>query len=110
MFSAILETIYSAIGTVGPTQVPANEWHTALYEDQPAQHRRSMCWSRWQLAFHATVSIVDFATGQWVLPLLLTFVSFIATWANYGCTMPQHCGLTDNAADFRKCVRPMTMI
>ena len=110
LISAVASTIRSAMGKVGPMDIPSNEWLQSLHDDQPKQHRRSMWWSRWHIAFHGTVLVVAFATGQWILPLLLTTAAFTASWANYTCTMPQHCGLMDNVPDFRKCVRSMTMI
>lgn len=108
--SAVLSTIFSAVGTTGSTRFASNEWLNSLHDDQPRQHRRSIWFSRCQLAFHGAVVVVSIATGQWVWILLLTAASFIANWGHYACTMPQHCGLMDETPDFRKCVRSMTMI
>ena len=108
--SAVMSTVLAAVGTTGSTRFASNEWLNTLHEDQPHQHRRSIWWSRWQLAFHGTVLVASIATGQWVWILLLTVASFIANWGHYACTMPQHCGLMDETPDFRKSVRSMTMI
>ncbi|MFS9531801.1 hypothetical protein Q6247_27030, partial [Klebsiella pneumoniae] len=80
---------------------PANEWLRALHEDQPEQARKSMWWSRIQLAFHGLVLMAAINTGQWVLPLILTLPSYIANWLSYFVGLTQHCGLTEATPDFR---------
>ena len=88
----------------------AREWINALHADQPDQHRNSIWWARVLLAFHGALLVTSIATGLWILPLLVTFAPFIATWASYLVHLPQHCGLRDNVPDFRKSVRSMTLI
>ncbi len=110
LLSAIAITLKTAMGPAGSAAFPNNEWVSSLHTDQPAQFRRAMWWARWQLAFHTGVIVVAIVTGQWVLPFLLTIFAFIGTWAHYSVTLPQHCGLIDNVADFRKSVRSMTLI
>ena len=110
LFSTIMSTARAAVGTSGPSEIPSNLWLKMLRQDQPQQFRRSMWWSRWHLAFHGAVVVVGLATGQWVVPLLLTVAPFIANWGQYACSMPQHCGLIDETPDFRKSVRSMTLI
>ena len=105
ILSTIWLTLLDAFGKTGPTEVPANEWISALHEDQPDQHRRSIWWSRSQLAFHGGVLIVAIATGLWVLPLILTLPSYIANWLSYFVGLTQHCGLRSGTADFRKSTR-----
>lgn len=109
LFSTIWVTILDATGRIGDTKVPANEWLAALHADQPAEHRRSMWWSRLQLAFHGSILAIAIATGLWVLPLIFTFFSFIANWLSYFVSLPQHCGLRENTSDFRKNVRSMKL-
>ena len=69
-----------------------------------------MWWSRAQLAFHGGVVVVSIVTGQWIWIFLLTVFSFIASWASYFVSLPQHCGLMDKVPDFRKSVRSMTLV
>ena len=110
LIPTILFTIRSALGRPGVPDHSKSEWLNELHADQPDQHRRSIWWSRTQVAFHAAVIIISIVTGQWIWPFLLTFVAFTAGWAVYLCGLPQHCGLRDNVPDFRKCVRSMTLI
>ncbi len=107
ILSAIWVTILDAVGKVGSTEIPANEWRQALHDDQPDQHRRSRWWSRTQLAFHGAVLVVSIPTGFWVVPLIITIPSFIAIWLSYFVGLPQHCGLMEHTTDFRKSTRSM---
>jgi fatty acid desaturase len=109
LISTIIFTVRSAMGIVGSEEIPVNEWLMALHADQPAEHRKSIRWSRILLLFHGSVLVISIATGQWVLPLILTFSSFIGNWASYLVGMPQHCGLQENVTDFRKSVRSMKL-
>ena len=109
LFPALWLTSLGACGKTGPAGTPIGDWMQALHDDQPAQHRRSIWWSRLLLAFHGTVLVASIATGQWVLPFILTLPPFIATWGRYFVGLPQHCGLQDNVPDFRKNTRSMTL-
>ncbi|MFA3915559.1 fatty acid desaturase [Ruegeria hyattellae] len=109
LLSTIRITMLDALGRLGPIDIPANEWLQALHQDQPAQHRRSIWWSRTQLAFHGAVLALAIATGQWVLPLILTVPSYIANWLSYFVALPQHCGLMENTTDFRKSTRSIRL-
>ena len=88
----------------------SNEWINALHADQPDQHRNSIWWARFLLAFHGTVVVVSISTGLWILALLISFAPFIANWAIYFVGLPQHTGLMDKVPDFRKAVRSNTLI
>lgn len=107
--STIWMTLLDAVGQVPSTDVPANEWLDALHKDQPAQHRRSMWFSRAQLAVHGGVLWLAVATGAWVLPLIVTVPSYIANWLSYFCGLTQHCGLKANTTDFRKSTRSIRL-
>jgi len=109
LFSTILVTLKAAFGRVGSAEIPINEWLQALHADQPAEHRKSMWWSRLQLLFHGSVAAVSIITGLWVLPLIFTFFSFTANWLGYFVGFTQHCGLQNNAPDFRKSVRSIKL-
>ena len=102
-------TWLGAWGKVAPRHAPITEWLAAVHADQPAQHRKSILWSRLLLLFHGTVLVVSVATGQWVVALLLTFFPFIGLWAHYFVSVTQHCGLRDDVPDFRKNSRSMTL-
>lgn len=109
LLSTIWVTMLDAVGKVGSTEIPANEWLRALHEDQPDQHSRSMWWSRAQLAFHGAVLIVAILTGLWVLPLIITIPSYVGNWLSYFVALPQHCGLMENTSDFRKSTRSIRL-
>jgi fatty acid desaturase len=105
LVSAVLATIRGAFGRVGSTDIPINEWLQALHADQPEDHRKSIRWSRILLLFHGSVLVVSIATGLWVLPLIISFSSFIGNWGNYFLGLTQHCGLRTSVPDFRKSTR-----
>ena len=109
LLSTIWVTMLDAVGRVGSTDIPANEWLNALHEDQPDQHRRSIMWSRIQLAFHGAVLVAAILTGLWVLPLIITVPSYIGNWLSYFVALPQHCGLMEHTTDFRKSTRSMRL-
>ena len=109
LISTVLVTIQAAVGIVGDSAIPINEWLKALHADQPKQHRKSIWWSRALLLFHGSILVISLVTGLWVLPLILTFFPFIANWLSYFVGLTQHCGLRDNVPDFRKSVRSMTL-
>jgi fatty acid desaturase len=107
--SAIFITIKSALGIVGRTDIPSREWIKTLHDDQPVEAQKSMWWSRLQLVFHGGVLAIAIWSGLWVLPLILSLFPFIASACPYFVGMTQHCGLKDNAPDFRKCARSFTV-
>ena len=106
---AVILTVYSAFGRHGPVDVPSREWLQAVHADQPNEHRRSILWSRMLLLFHGAVVVAALATGQWVIAIVITCPSFIASWANYFTGLPQHCGLRGGCPDFRKNTRSMKL-
>ena len=85
------------------------EWLVALYADQPAARKEAVRWARLVLLFHIGVFAVAAVFQLWLLPVLLTAHVFIANWLKYFVGLPMHCGLRDDIADFRKCVRTITL-
>ena len=51
LLSTIWVTLKSACGVVGSIKVPSREWLQALHDDQPAEFRKSIVFSRIQLVF-----------------------------------------------------------
>ena len=109
LISTLVITFLSAIGRVGYVRTPAGEWVSALHSDQPAEARKSMWFARVQLAFHGAVAVYGIASGYWILPILVGAAPFIGNWLVYLVGLPQHCGLRDNVADFRKSTRSMKL-
>ena len=109
LLSTVWQTVLHAFGRVGSVDIASNEWLNALHEDQPAEHRRTILWSRILLVFHGTVFMQAFVAGLWVLPVIFTLFNFTANWLAYLLGLPQHCGLQENVADFRKSVQSITL-
>ena len=109
LISTVLVTLLGAFGKVGSDKIPSIEWLKALHADQPEQHRNSIWWSRFLIAFHGSVLVIALITGQWVLPLVLSAFPFIGNWLGYFVALPQHCGLKENTTDFRQSVRSIKL-
>ncbi len=109
LLATVWSTLLDACGKTASTDIPANEWLAALRADQPDQHRRSVIWSRLQLAFHASVVVIAVVTGLWVLPLIVVIPSYIGNWLSYLLGLTQHCGLTAGVDDFRKNTRSIRL-
>jgi len=84
-------------------------WLEDVYADQPEVRKKSIAWARLTLAFHVALLVVSAVFRLWPLPLLVTFAPFIANWLRYFVGTPMHTGLKDNVADFRLCVRSITL-
>jgi fatty acid desaturase len=109
LFRAVLSTLKNAVGKIDHPDLPSHQWLKALHEDQPAEFRKSIWFSRWTLLFHGSLLIFSVLSGVWVLPLIFTTASFTANWWAYFIGLTQHCGLRDNITDFRKCVRSIRL-
>ena len=106
---AIVGTVKIAFGQVDRPSLPSQQWLIALHEDQPAEHRKSIRFARITLIFHSGIFIGSLLSGLWILPLLVSAAPFIANWLAYFIGLTQHCGLRNNVADFRKCVRSIRL-
>ena len=109
VFSTIYLTFLSAMGKTGSKDIPSQEWLQSLHADQPEEHHKSIMWSRFLLSFHGSLLIISLASNLWVLPLIISFPAFIASWASYFTGLTQHCGLKDNDSDFRKSSRTIIL-
>jgi fatty acid desaturase len=87
-----------------------DEWSEAIFAgDQGPARRKAVNWARFYLLFHAAVIAVSVVFGLWMIPVLVTFGTFIANWWRYFIGVPMHVGLRDNVPDFRLCVRTITL-
>jgi len=109
LFRALSATLKNAFGRIDQPELPSHQWLKALHEDQPAEYRKSIWFSRWTLVFHGSLLVFSALSGLWVLPLILSTASFTANCWAYFIGLTQHCGLRDNIADFRKCVRSIRL-
>jgi len=105
LVATLVATTLGAIGKTGNTSIPSNEWIDSLHADQPAEHTKSVWWSRLLLLAHGLIFVVSIVSGLWIFVFIITLPSFIANVAAYSVGMTQHCGLKQNVSDFRKCVR-----
>ena len=103
LIPVLKETVKTALGKYD------REWIEALYADQPAARKQAINWARLILLFHAGILVVSILLQLWLLPVLLTLHLFIANWLKYFVGLPMHCGLRSDVADFRKCVRTITL-
>jgi len=88
---------------------PFNSWGPELYAEHPDERRKARNWSRWLIAFHATVIVTATALGHPEVALVVSGGPFIGNWWRYFVGVPMHCGLRSNVPDFRKCVRTITL-
>lgn len=88
---------------------PFNSWGPELYAEHANERRKARNWARWLLVFHATVILTTSILGYPIVALVVSGGPFIANWWRYFVGVPMHCGLRTNVADFRKCVRSITL-
>ena len=109
LIRSVVATVKIACGLIDRPYLPSQQWLSALHEDQPEEHRKSIRFARVTLLIHCSILIVSIVTGLWVIPLLISVGPFIANWLSYFIGLTQHCGLRDRVADFRKCVRSIRL-
>jgi len=85
------------------------EWLAAVYEGYPDERRKAVNWARVIVLFHLAMIVLGGLLNFWLLPLLTSFSYFIGNFWRYLVAVPMHCGLRDNAPDFRLCVRSITL-
>jgi fatty acid desaturase len=87
------------------------EWELTLYpESDPVGRKAPVRWARCMILGHALILAASIATGQWILPIMLTFgYQFYGSWLFFLCNNTQHVGLKDNVSDFRLCCRTFTL-
>ena len=88
---------------------PFNSWGPELYEGHRAEGRKAAKWARLVLVFHAAVIFTAVAVGEPIVAVLVSGSVFVANWLRYFVGVPMHCGLRSGVADFRKCVRTITL-
>lgn len=86
------------------------EWELTLFPpgDEP-RRVPPVRWARVLLLGHGAILAVGIATGNWLLPVLLSGAPFYGGWLFWLCNNTQHIGLRDNVADFRLCTRTFTL-
>lgn len=92
-----------------PLDLSREAWLAAVYEGCPGERKKAVNWARVIVLFHLTMVVLGATLNFWILPLLTTFSYFIANFWRYLVAVPMHCGLRDNAPDFRLCVRSIRL-
>lgn len=88
----------------------AGEWEMTLYPpEEPELRKVPVRWARALLLGHGAIIVISLATGQWILPVLLTLAPFYGGWLFFLCNNTQHIGLQDFVPDFRLCCRTFTL-
>ena len=87
------------------------EWELTLYpESDPESRKVPVRWARCMILGHGLIIVASIATGQWILPIMLTFgYQIYGSWLFFLCNNTQHVGLKDNVSDFRLCCRTFTL-
>jgi fatty acid desaturase len=100
----LMETIRLARGRF------RGEWELTLFPpDQPEKSRAAIRWARLMLVGHGTILVVSLATGQWIVPIIVSLGPVFGGWLFWLCNNTQHVGLQDNVPDFRLCCRTFTL-
>ena len=88
----------------------SDNWLEAIFTpDMLSERKKAIALARFLLLFHSAVIAVSIVFRLWPLMLIVTFGTFIGNWLRYLVGVPMHTGLRDNVADFRKCVRTITL-
>lgn len=77
-------------------------WEMTLYPADALEKRRTTIrWARCLFIGHSLVFLVSLATGQWIIPILVSLNQCYGGWLFWLCNNTQHVGLQDNVQDFR---------
>jgi len=93
----------------GDLSRPFNSWGPELYQGWDQEAREAVQWARMVLAGHCALCALFLQLGQPVLILLVCCTPMTANWRRYFVGVTMHCGLKPQNADFRKCVRTVTL-
>jgi fatty acid desaturase len=86
------------------------EWEMTLFPESDAAKRRPpVHWARALLIGHGGILVASVATGQWIVPIVLSLSNTYGAWLFFLCNNTQHIGLRDNVPDFRLCCRTFTL-
>ncbi len=86
------------------------EWELTLYPNSDPKSRwAAVRWARFLLLGHSLVLAAGLASGQWIIPVLVSFSPCYGGWLFFLCNNTQHVGLKDNVDDFRLCCRTFTL-
>lgn len=77
----------------------------AFPEGKEKQRDEAFLWQRFVICAHLAIIVASIATGQWIIPFIVSFSHLYTSWLNALCNTTQHSGLVDNVRDFRLCCR-----
>ncbi|HTZ52215.1 MAG TPA: fatty acid desaturase [Spirochaetia bacterium] len=85
-------------------------WEHLLFPDRDQGAKRLLArWSRIVLVGHLAIIAVSFATGHWLIAVVVSFARFYAGGFQWVINITQHIGLQDNVPDFRLCCRTIKL-
>jgi fatty acid desaturase len=88
----------------------SDNWLEAIFTPElAAERKKAVGFARFLVLFHLAVVVVSVVFGLWPLMLVVTFGTFFGNGLRYIVGVPMHAGLRTNVADFRKCVRTITL-
>jgi len=86
------------------------EWERVLFPDRDRGARRYLArWSRIVLLGHLVIIAASFATGHWLIAVVVSFARFYGGGFQWVINITQHIGLQDNVPDFRLCCRTIRL-
>jgi len=83
-------------------------WEAEVCPPGSSERRRAVRWARLHLAGHLTLIGIGALTGNWLIPVLTTFLPGYGAWLFLSCNETQHIGLGEHLTDFRQCCRTFT--
>ena len=85
-------------------------WEHTLFPERDTVARKHLArWSRFVLLGHLAIAVASFATGHWLIAVVVTFARFYAGGFQWVINITQHIGLQDNVPDFRLCCRSIRL-
>ena len=81
----------------------------AFPKERPEVAWPTVRWARFLIVGHAAIITVSLLKGWWMVPLVVSFGSFIANGLFWLCNFTQHLGLPEHNPDFRLCCRSFTL-
>lgn len=77
-----------------------NHWEEKLFSGEKSR-RKVIIWARVLLGGHTAIAIASIASGNWIIPVLISLTPCYGGWLQLLCNHTQHAGLRKETPDFR---------
>lgn len=78
------------------------EWaHILLPEEAKKKRAYVFNWARMVVGGHLLIAVVSIATGNWIIPVIVSLTPAYGGWLFLLCNNTQHVGLNEDVNDFR---------